>query len=74
MIIDFNRFRKLIEFKVIWYKILFENDNVKKNTKCYAVELCELWEIVNEVRRILSECQVFRGIVLNLFQGNANRW
>lgn len=38
------------------------------NAKCNAVELCELGEIVNEVRGILSECQVFKGLAFLWFQ------
>jgi hypothetical protein len=30
-----------------------------KTANCYAVELYEMWEIVNEITMILSDCQVF---------------
>ena len=30
------------------------------NAKWYAVELCEMWEIVNEIKTIISDCQGIR--------------
>ena len=36
--------------------------NESRNTKCYAVESCEVWEIVYEITTRLSDCQIFRDI------------